>query len=396
MTGKKEQSGERIRLLLVAPQYRKNNEVFFRCLNADPRLQTAVIWIRDFCDDDQPSEVFRSDIDFEIVGAKDIRVLDYSLADYRKLFRILRARIRQSDCVLTSTQCPVHSKFAYVLAKWYRKKLFVVVQQWAEDKKRGVLGRVYARLGYHILRRSDRAFVHGTPQQRFVMKLGVLPSRVALLPFLSDDLAKAPLTAPLLKSTLGLHGKRVILYFGRIMQQKGLEELIIAFKTVRERVDNVCLLVCGSGANIRDDPTGAYETRCRELARQVGDDVIFVGAIPPNEKQNYFAIADLFVHPHNTYRNLREGWGLVVNEACSMGLPVIATDRVPAAIDLVRDGKSGYIVESGNVQALTNRLTEILNDDDKLRTFGEESRRAFEAYHQVQRIADRIVEAAEK
>ncbi len=394
MTGE-HNTEKQLRLLIVAPQYRKNNERFLRCLNDDLRLQTSVVWIRDFRGDDQPSEQFISQLDYDTVGAKNIRVGDYTSANFVRLFRLLRKRIGQCDAVLTSTQCPVHSKVAYALAKWYRKKLFVVVQQWSQSSRRGMLGRAYERLGYHILRHSDRVFVHGTCQERFVLAKGVLAERVARLPFLSDDLAEVAIRDPQLKMKLGLGGKRVILYFGRIMAQKGLEDLIRAFPKIREAVKDVRLLVCGSGHDSDVELSLGYEDRCRKLAIQVaGDEIVFTGAIDPHKKQDYFAAADLFVHPHCTFEDRREGWGLVVNEATSMGLPVVATDRVPSAYDLVQDGVNGYVVESGNVNALEERISEILLDQKKLKSFSDNSRTIFEEYHQEHLIADRILEAA--
>ena len=91
--------------------------------------------------------------------------------------------------------------------------------------------------------------------------------------------------------------------------------------------------------------------------------------------------------------DLYDGWGLVLNEATSMGLPIIATDRVGSASDLVINGINGYIIKSGDVKELSSKIIEILKNDDKLRKYSSSSRKIFENYHKVQLINQNILNA---
>jgi glycosyltransferase involved in cell wall biosynthesis len=81
------------------------------------------------------------------------------------------------------------------------------------------------------------------------------------------------------------------------------------------------------------------------------DNIIFTGAKKNNELYLEYQNADTFILP-----SLKEAWGLVVNEAMCSGLPVIVSNKVGAAYDLVEGKDTGFIFEVGNVEALINKL----------------------------------------
>jgi len=80
-------------------------------------------------------------------------------------------------------------------------------------------------------------------------------------------------------------------------------------------------------------------------------------------------MADVLILPSSF-----EPWGLVCNEAMCFGLPVIVSDRVGAAADLVRDGVNGFTYPFGDVEALADRLQTVLADEQRRQTMGEQSR----------------------
>jgi glycosyltransferase involved in cell wall biosynthesis len=216
------------------------------------------------------------------------------------------------------------------------------------------------------------------------------------MPFLSDDLSKIPVNNSLLRKELGLIGKKVILYFGRITPQKGLMDLLGAFSKIQSELGNVVLLICGGADKYFLDFSQAtsYEYKCRSLAEKLlQGKVIFVGQVNPTNKQDYFVLADFFVHPHTDMGELTDGWGLSLNEAASMSLPIITTDRVGSAPDLVVDGENGYIVSAGDIDQLSSRMKDLLCDDHKRRRFAASSRQVFEKYHQPSQITQNIWEA---
>jgi glycosyltransferase involved in cell wall biosynthesis len=99
------------------------------------------------------------------------------------------------------------------------------------------------------------------------------------------------------------------------------------------------------------------------------DGVVFAGFKNQKELPSLYAAADVLVVP-----SLSEAWGLVVNEAMCFGLPVIVSDRVGAAVDLVREGENGFIFPVGDIDRLAEDLSSVLRDSDLRRRLGQRSR----------------------
>ena len=177
------------RILIIWPQYRSNNRILFKTLSSDNRFDVNVIWIRQFREDDVPDRTFLSKFKWHIVGANNIRVQDYRLKEIVKLLKLLIKETRNIDYILSSTQAPLHTKIAFILSKLKRKKLFVVVQQWKDIRPKTFLHLWYNHFGYFILRHCNKVFVHGTNQRKFVTSKDIKESKIAVLPFLSDDLS---------------------------------------------------------------------------------------------------------------------------------------------------------------------------------------------------------------
>ena len=79
-----------------------------------------------------------------------------------------------------------------------------------------------------------------------------------------------------------------------------------------------------------------------------------------------YDLCDVFALPSRF-----EPWGLVVNEAMNAGRPVIVSDRVGAAADLVEDGVNGFVYPSGDLGALASRLYEIFESPALRARMGE-------------------------
>ena len=85
----------------------------------------------------------------------------------------------------------------------------------------------------------------------------------------------------------------------------------------------------------------------------------FPGFVSREKKVEYLCRSHVMVYP-----SLREGWGLTNIEANSCGTTVVAADS-PGLCDSVRDGVSGRLYQFGNIDQMTERITEILTDDDQ-------------------------------
>src|SRR5439155_3721448 len=97
--------------------------------------------------------------------------------------------------------------------------------------------------------------------------------------------------------------------------------------------------------------------------------VYFMGVKNQTELPQFYAMADIFVLPSGF-----EPWGLVVNEAMCFGLPVIVSDQVGAAGDLVHHGLNGFVYPAGQVSILAEYLRALVADPAKGQRMGEISK----------------------
>jgi len=151
-----------------------------------------------------------------------------------------------------------------------------------------------------------------------------------------------------------------VIYLGRLKKYKSIDHLLSAFSRSLKKIPEAKLVVVGEG-----DFKGSLINLTSRL--NMKDKVEFTGFVDKSEKVKRLQKAWVAVYP-----SLKEGWGLTNIEANACGTPVIASN-VPGLKDSVLDGKTGLLFEYGNVQELSDYLTNILSDADyreKLRQGG--------------------------
>jgi len=104
--------------------------------------------------------------------------------------------------------------------------------------------------------------------------------------------------------------------------------------------------------------------------------VFFGGLKNQTELPYYYAIADIFVLPSG----LGETWGLVVNEAMNFELPVIVSDLVGCWQDLVKNGRNGFVFETGDIAQLAGFLEMLIESPETRKALGRESLKIIESY----------------
>lgn len=177
--------------------------------------------------------------------------------------------------------------------------------------------------------------------------------------------------------------RRTFLYLSRIINWKGLNILIEAFSRLEKERNDTQLIVGGDGP---------FKEYCVSLSRSLEiNHIKFLGSIDFNKTRQIFEKADVFVLPSYFLKNSYEGWGLVINEAMSMRLPIITTSAVGAAYDLIENGKNGFIVEENSVLSLYNAMKQILYMN--LDRMGSISRKIFEKENNFAKMTEGFIEA---
>lgn len=147
-------------------------------------------------------------------------------------------------------------------------------------------------------------------------------------------------------------------FIGRISKDKGNNELLEAFRKIAD--DDVVLLLLGPNE-------GTIDKELQEWAEK-SLKVIFAGSIDHNDIPKHLAAMDVLVHP--TYR---EGFGMVLQEAMAMEVPIITTD-IPGPSEVIEEGKSGVLVPSHDAEALSAAMLEFYKNKEKYAQFGKNGR----------------------
>ena len=171
----------------------------------------------------------------------------------------------------------------------------------------------------------------------------------------------------------------VILYVGKLIPKKAPLVLVEAFARVRERTP-CALLIVGEGE---------LRPAVKELVAARGiPDVYLAGFLNQQELPGAYVSADVFCLPSV----LHETWGLVVNEALNFELPVVVSDKVGCAADLVRPGGNGFVVPAGEPEPLAGELEILVADEQMRRDFGRRGLELVDGYS-IESCADGIVAA---
>lgn len=185
------------------------------------------------------------------------------------------------------------------------------------------------------------------------------PERIRLIPPGVDHELFTRGDRELAKQNLGLQGKQVLLFIGRLQPLKAGDTAIRALAHLvdwgRADPDKIKLVMVGgpSGRAGLGEPQ-----RLRELAQSLGvlDSVEFYSAQPQSELPSYYQAADVCLVP-----SYNESFGLVALEAQASGLPVVGS-AIGGLRTIVRHGRTGFLVEPGGSEAFAERAWRILSD----------------------------------
>jgi len=234
--------------------------------------------------------------------------------------------------------------------------------------KDAVLKRFIPRFDYHLCYHSnarDYALRYGArPDQTLVMH-NTIDERAIL----AGDRSEARRT--LEARHPALRGKRIVLYVGAVLEEKRLDDVFAALERIG-RSDLIFLLV-GDGPHL-----AALRDRHGHRSDWVATGQVIEGVGP------YFDAADLFVLPGTG--------GLAINEAMAHRLPVISSYADGSADDLVRNGETGFRVETGDVAQIADRIQRVLGDADTAQGMGLKGEALIRGELSFQRFIDRVAE----
>lgn len=188
-----------------------------------------------------------------------------------------------------------------------------------------------------------------------------------------------------LRRQLGLDPNAVLIgCFGRIREQKGVDLLVRA--GLRLLPDRPQARIIFTGRITPDNQRFADGLMAEIRAAGLQDRILFLGELPWDQLIRHYQALDLFAAPARW-----EGFGLTPLEAMACGVPVIAS-HAGAFPQLIRDGETGSLVPTGQLDPLTDALADWIDNEEMRRTASGLARTYVQQKHAIATEARAIVE----
>ena len=297
------------------------------------------------------------------------------LTEWRKGGRIVRY-LEENNVQALIILTPRYISYLRVVAhcRWAGIPLFV--RSDANLRSENPLSPLKQFLKFRVyawwLKRSRGVMPMGEYGKQYFEKYGFDRSRMYLVPYTPDyDFYASvdPRQVDRLREKYRLsRARKYFVFSGRLVPVKRVDLLIDAFVQLAGERPDWDLILVGDGP-LRQE----LEQRVPEALRRR---VVWTGFLDQGEPALVYHLADVLVLPSD-----REPWALVVQEAMSAGLTVVASDVVGAAQEIVQDGRSGRIFPVGDGRALGQAMLDV-SHPDRLDGYKQQSREALSAWRQ--------------
>jgi len=184
-----------------------------------------------------------------------------------------------------------------------------------------------------------------------------------------------------MRNKFHLDGQFILLFASRWAENKGIFNLLKAFKIVLGRTDkNLKLVLIGSGNKER------VLSEIQSL--NISKDVLPIGTV--KDVYEYYCMSDVFILPSEF-----EGLPMALLEAMSCGLPSIAS-RVGGNPELISSGKNGFLIEPNNLEELVETIMWCLDHKKNLESIGQNAAETVREQFSMEKVANEYIDVYKK
>jgi glycosyltransferase involved in cell wall biosynthesis len=232
--------------------------------------------------------------------------------------------------------------------------------------------------------RANRVIVPSSPMIDVLKSYGVktkievLPTGIDLKQYkkLSSDERRT-----ILKKYKIPSDKKILLYVGRLAQEKNLDFLLESFKDILIQYPNSHLVFVGSGP---------YQQKIKNQISKIKIDqnVTLTGFLPKPETNQFFGASDIFVFPSTT-----DTQGIVLAEAMASSCPAVAINQLGPK-DIIKNGEDGFLV-SLNQKEFTDKILRLLKDEKLRKKFSQKAKENVKRFS-IENCTDKLIQIYEK
>ncbi|MFN8280752.1 MAG: glycosyltransferase family 4 protein [Saprospiraceae bacterium] len=279
------------------------------------------------------------------------KMIQRRFKDFHFSLGIFRRSLKEDAdfIILGGNYFALNNFFAAMILKSRGKRLGFFSERIGQSKGlKGLVKKIYLNLFLHMI---DVLILIGQTARQSYSRLGFTDINSVIVPYSIDP---SPYQNAVMDSQirdavrlrLNCSDKFTCLVSGALIERKGVDLAIRTMNMLELKYpDKFCLIILGGGP---------LEALYREMS---GTNIHFEGFQQKDELPSYFAAADVFLFPTRY-----DGWGLVVNEAISAGLPIICSANAGAS-EYIKEGVNGFIVHDEELTSYATLLERLFHSD---------------------------------
>jgi len=167
-----------------------------------------------------------------------------------------------------------------------------------------------------------------------------------------------------------------IISIGRLVKRKGFDFLLKSISKIENK--KIHVLIIGNGPEKKNLIDLANELNIK-------DRIHFIGSVSEEKKFQYLSNSDVYV-----LSSVHEGFGIVLQEAMQVGLPIISTNN-GGQVDLIKEGKNGYLIKFDDIKSLANKIDKMIKDKNLKQRFSEFNKKEIKNF-ETKNICEKYLE----
>ncbi|MEQ8910213.1 MAG: glycosyltransferase family 4 protein [Vicingaceae bacterium] len=242
------------------------------------------------------------------------------------------------------------------------------------NRKTSFLKKLYRRV---VINYAKGFIAYGSMAKQYMHELGAPLDRVYAI---GNSVDAAKISA-MVEKEREVSLVRRLLYLGYLTPLKNLFPLLKVIDELRKVRTDFIFDVVGDGESRKELELEVQKKGLEDLIK-------FHGFKQRDEVPKYYAKADVFL-----FQTEADIWGLVLNEAMSAAIPTLVSKRAGAAVDLIIEGETGFVVDFHNTEEVAKKINWILNHPKEAKRIGEKAAQFIEKEYSIGVVASRFKEA---
>ena len=327
--------------------------------------------------------------------APNITVIRYPFYGFLSSFTLVKKihnLLSTGKYEIVSGHSPVKCAIAAYLGNHFHDLPFVFVVHYPshsmELPKKSIGYKIWNKIDNFILNRADKLVIISSGIKKDIIERGISNEKIIMLPNGVDTDMFLPRDKNTeIQKKYDLEDKKVILFLGKFQPWEQLDKLVEVFDQVREKQDDVKLLLVGDGPE--------REKVEKEIEKyNLTNDVVITGFVPFDDVSKYYSVCDVFVMVRPDIPLTELNTPIKPIEAMAMGKVVISTD-VGGMREMIEDGKTGFLLPD-SIDSIADKIIEVLNNPSLQKEIGKTARRYVEREREWKVIINNLANEYEK